>query len=194
MKKEINDLLSLGIIQRSTSSYASPVVMVRKKDGTVRFCIDFRKLNRVVIFDPEPMPNPEHLFVELAHDHYFTKIDLTKGYYQIPMSLNARDKTAFVTPDGHYEFNFLPFGIVVAPAVFTRMMRKIFDGVRHVVSYIDDILVHTKTWSEHVETLNCVLSILHEANLAAKPSKCYIGFPSLEFLVTRSVSHKSYFD
>ena len=80
MKKEINDLLSLGIIQRSTSSYASPVVMVRKKDGTVSFCIDFRKLNRVVIFDPEPMPNPEHLFVELAHDHYFTKIDLTKGY------------------------------------------------------------------------------------------------------------------
>ena len=182
MKKEINDLLSLGTIQRSTSSYASPVVMVRKKDGTVCFCIDFRKLNRVVIFDPEPMPNPEHLFVELAHDHYFTKIDLTKGYYQIPMSLNARDKTAFVTPDGHYEFNFLPFGIVVAPAVFTRMMRKIFDGVRHVVSYIDDILVHTKTWSEHVETLNCVLGILHEANLAAKPSKCYIGFPSLEFL------------
>ena len=182
MRNEIKNMLSLGIIEHSSSSYASPVVMVRKKDGSVRFCVDFRRLNRIITFDPEPMPNPDVLFSELSQDKFFSKIDLTKGYWQIPMAETSKDVTSFVTPEGHYKFLFMPFGLVVAPAVFTRMMRKLFDDVENVTSYIDDILIHTKTWLEHVSTVEKVCQILEKANLAAKPSKCFLGFENLEFL------------
>ena len=96
--------------------------MVRKKDGSIRFCVDFRKLNKVIMFDPEPMPNPEDLFAKLKKGKYLSKIDLTKGYWQIPMSERSKDMTAFVTPEGQFCFRFMPFGLVVAPALFTRMM------------------------------------------------------------------------
>ena len=156
MRNEIRDMLSLGVIERSNSSYASPVVMVRKKDGSVRFCIDFRKLNKVIMFDPEPIPNPETLFGELHNSMYFSKIDLTEGYWQVPMSESSRAKTAFVTTEGQYQFRFMPFGLVLAGAVFTRMMRKLFSGVENVVSYIDDILIYTQTWSQHLIVLEKV--------------------------------------
>ena len=157
MRNEIRDMLSLGVIERSNSSYASPVVMIRKKDGSVRFCIDFRKLNKVIMFDPEPIPNPETLFGELHDSKYFSKIDLTKGYWQVPMSERSRAKTAFVTTEGQYQFRFMPFGLVLAGAVFTRMMRKLFSGVENVVSYIDDILIYTQTWFQHLIVLEKVL-------------------------------------
>ena len=150
VRSEIKDMLSMGIIRPSTSSYASPVVMVRKKDNSVRFCVDYRKLNRIIMLDPEPMPNPDELFTELSKDKYFSKIDMTKGYWQIPMAPEAIPKTAFVTPDGHYEFNYVPFGLVVAPAVFTHMMRSLFLDVKNVASYIDDILIHTVTWPDSI--------------------------------------------
>ena len=182
LKDEIRDMLSLGVIERSNSSYASPVVMVRKKDGSVRFCIHFRKLNRIIVFDPEPMPNPEHLFAELHDSMFFTKIDMTKGYWQIPMSESSKEKTAFVTSEGQFQFRFMPFGLVVAGAIFSRMMRKLFSHLPQVACYIDDILVHTRSWSEHMSVLQVVFDILFRANLAIKPSKCCLGYGSLEFL------------
>ena len=182
IQKEVDDMLSLGIIEKSNSPYASPVVMVRKKDNTVRFCVDFRKLNRIVMFDPEPMPNPEDLFTKLSKGKYLSKLDMTKGYWQIAMSERSKDMTAFVTPDAQYRFLYLPFGLVVAPALFTRMMRKLFGQLENVVSYIDDLCVWTETWSEHLSVLEKVFQILREANLAAKPSKCSFGYRDIGFL------------
>ena len=175
-------MLDMGIIERSDSAFASPVVMIPKKDKTVRFCVDYRKVNKITVFDPEPMPNPEDLFVQLSSSKYFSKIDLTKGYWQIPMADESKMVTAFVTPEGQYQFLFMPFGLVCAPSIFTRLMRKLFGNVRNVVNYIDDILVHTETFDQHMQTLKKVFQILFEANLSARPSKCFIGYDSVEFL------------
>ena len=182
INKEVSDMLSLGIIEKSDSPYASPVVLVRKKDGTVRFCVDFRKLNQVILFDPEPIPNPEDLFSKLTTGKFFSKIDLTKGYWQIPMSERSKNVTSFVTPEGEYRFLYMPFGLVVAPAVFTRMMRELFGNIPNVVSFIDDICCYNSTWTEHLKTLEQVFQILQQANLAAKPVKCELGFSDLGFL------------
>ena len=182
INKEITDMLTLGVIERCESPYAHPIVMVKKKDGTNRFCIDFRKLNKVTIFDPEPMPNPDQLFSKLSSSNFFSKIDMTKGYWQIPLSENSKNLTAFLTPDAQYRFKYMPFGLVTAPAVFTRMMRKLFSGQSNVINYIDDILIYTETWSEHIKILEKTLDILQKNNLAIKPSKCFLGYRTVEFL------------
>ncbi|XP_022095014.1 uncharacterized protein LOC110981615 [Acanthaster planci] len=182
IKKEIEDMVSLGVIERSESSYASPIVLVRKPDGTNRFCIDFRKLNAVTVFDPEPIPNAESLMAQLGQGRYFSKLDLSKGYWQIPIADEDKQKTAFVTAEGLYHFKVLPFGMVNAPAVFSRMMRKLLSGLDHVINYIDDILIFTETWEEHTERLREVLQRVRRAGLTARPSKCFVAFESLEFL------------
>lgn len=175
-------MVRMGIAEPSDSAYASPVVIVRKKDGSVRFCVDYRKLNAVTIFDPEPIPNIEDLMSTICEGRYFTKIDLTKGYWQIPMAERDKHKTAFVTPDGHYQFNVLPFGMVNAPAVFTRMMRRLLNGISNVVNYIDDILLFTGTWLEHVKLLQTVLKRLQTEGITARPSKCFVAYESVDFL------------
>ena len=183
VKQEIEAMLRMGVIEQSESAYASPIVMVRKSDGKMRFCIDYRKLNAITIFDPEPIPNIEDLLVQISSGKYFTKLDLAKGYWQIPVAVKDRDKTAFVTTEGGlFQFTVLPFGLVNAPAVFSRMMRKLLDGLDHVVNYIDDILIFTNTFEEHIELVDKVLCRLRAAGLAARPSKCYIAYQSLEFL------------
>jgi hypothetical protein len=182
VSKEVEDMLTLGVIERCESPYAHPIVMVKKKDHTNRFCIDFRKLNKITIFDPEPMPNPDQLFSKLTSSKFFSKVDLTKGYWQIPLSEESKNLTAFLTPESQYRFKYMPFGLVTAPAVFTRMMRKLLSGQANVINYIDDILVYTENWPEHVKVLQQVLDILQSANLAAKPSKCFVGYRSIEFL------------
>ena len=134
IKKEIDTMLKLGVIERLESKYASPIVLVRKKDGSNRFCVDFRKLNRVTVFDPEPIPIADNLMAQVAKAKFFTKMDLTKGYWQIPIAHSDRDKTAFITSEGLYHFTVLPFGMVNAPATFTRMMRKLLDNQPNVAS------------------------------------------------------------
>ena len=183
VKQEIEAMLRMGVIEQSESAYASPIVMVRKSDGKMRFCIDYRKLNAITIFDPEPIPNIEDLLVQISSGKYFTKLDLAKGYWQIPVAVKDRDKTAFVTTEGGlFQFTVLPFGMVNAPAAFSRMMRKLLDGLDHVVNYIDDILIFTNTFEEHIELVDKVLCRLRAAGLTARPSKCYIAYQSLEFL------------
>ena len=182
VKKEVQDMLNMNIIEQSESPYSSPVVLVSKKDGSTRFCIDFRRLNKITQFDAEPMPDSEEIFVKLSKDNFFTKIDLTKGYWQIPVRPDDRPKTAFRTPDGLYQFRMMPFGLVNAPATFSRLMRSLLRGINHVDNYIDDILIHTPSFEEHIQTLNEVLKRLRMAGLTAKPSKCMICFEKLEFL------------
>ncbi|XP_041477315.1 uncharacterized protein LOC121425354 [Lytechinus variegatus] len=182
IKKEVDLMLKMGIIEKSTSPFASPVVIVQKKDGKNRFCVDYRKLNAVTVVDNEPIPNMEEILADVGGAKFFSKIDLCKGYWQIPVQAKDREKTSFVTADGQYQFRVLPFGMVNAPALFTRMMRILLHGIPHVVNYIDDILIYSSTWNEHVDDVRRVLAALRDANLTARPTKCHFGCTTIEFL------------
>ena len=182
VKEEISNMLKLKVIEPSESPYASPIVLVDKKDGTKRFCIDFRALNRITIFDAEPVSNPDEIFFSLAHDKYFSKFDLTKGYWQVPVHEKARPATAFLTPEGLFQFCTMPFGLVNAPATFSRLMRRVLKDLPCCDNYIDDILIHTQSWDQHLAILKGLFERLRSANLTAKPSKCLVGAKSLDFL------------
>ncbi|XP_072166477.1 uncharacterized protein [Diadema setosum] len=182
VKAELSEMLNMGVIEKSRSKYASPIVLVKRKDGSNRFCVDYRKLNAITVFDPEPIPIADTLLAKLSRGKYFSKFDLSKGYWQIPMAESDKEKTAFVTAEGLFHFTVLPFGMVNAPATFSRLMREVLFGLDNVVNYIDDILVFSETWEEHLDSLQAVLSRLADAGLTAKPSKCHVGFKTLDFL------------
>ena len=146
LKQDIEQMLDMGVIRKSDSPYSSPIVIVRKKDGSNRICIDFRRVNKLSRFDSEPMIRPQDIFSRISQDKYYSKFDMTKGYWQIPMRKQDIAKTSFVTPDGCYEFVKMPFGLMNSGATFTRMMRRLLEGVRNVEHYIDDCLVHTESW------------------------------------------------
>ncbi|PIK39646.1 hypothetical protein BSL78_23523 [Apostichopus japonicus] len=164
LQEEVRKMIDMGVIEPSNSPYSSPVVLVPKPDGTKRFCVDYRKLNKVTTYEAEPMQTMTEIFSELSNDKYFSRIDLTKGYWQVEMTQSAKEKTAFVTPDGLWQFKTMPFGLVGAPAVFTRLMRTILRDVPNVVNYLDDILIHTETWDEHVECLELLFQTLRETD------------------------------
>ena len=182
LRSDIQEMQDLAITRVSNSPYASPVVIVKKKDGSNRICVDYRKLNKLTVFDPEPMVAPEDLFRKLNEDKYFSKIDLSKGYWQVPVAENDIHKTAFVTPDGSYEFLKMPFGMVNSAATLLRAMRKLLAGLDNVDSYIDDILIHTRTWEEHILTLRDLFSRMLKWGMTARPSKCTFGGEIVEFI------------
>ena len=129
LRNDIQEMQDLGIIRVSNSPYASPVVIVKKKDGSDRVCVDYRKLNKLTVFDPEPIVTSEDLFRRFSEDKYFSKIDLSKGYWQIPVAENDIHRTAFVTSDSTYEFLKMPFGMVNSAATLVRAMRKLLGRV-----------------------------------------------------------------
>ncbi|KAL8601989.1 hypothetical protein ACOMHN_008481 [Nucella lapillus] len=184
VEEEVEKMLELGVIEPSRSPYSAPVVIVRKKSGEHRFCVDYRRLNNVTKVDAEVIPNVEDLFAQIStpKSKYFTRIDLSKGYWQIALSEDSKEATAFSTPTGLFQWRVLPFGMVNAPAVFTRMMRKLLKGLKGVENFMDDILIASETWEEHMSQLAEVLLRLRRANLTARPTKCQIGYPDLEFL------------
>ena len=143
LREETTAMLEAGIIEPSDSPYCSPAVVVKKKDGTNRHCVDFRGLNNVTVFDAEPVERLDDLFQQIGTESNFvSKIDLSKGYWQIPLADSARPMTAFATELGLMQFRVLPFGLQGAPAAFLRMMRKVLAGLNDVKNYIDDIVVH----------------------------------------------------
>ncbi|KAL9963057.1 hypothetical protein ACROYT_G032222 [Oculina patagonica] len=182
LKEDINDMIKMGVVRESNSPYSSPVVVVKKKDGTNRVCVDYRKLNKLTVFDPEPMPTAEELFQKLNGDKYFSKIDLSKGYWQITIPEEDIPKTAFVTPDGLYEFLKMPFGMVNSAATLKRAMKRLLKDLPNVEFYWDDILVHTRTWEEHLEALRELFKRLLQFGMTVRPSKCIFGVDSVEFL------------
>ena len=182
LKQDIEQMLDMGVIRKSDSPYSSPIVIVRKKDGSNRICIDFRRVNKLSRFDSEPMIRPQDIFSRISQDKYYSKFDMTKGYWQIPMRKQDIAKTSFVTPDGCYEFVKMPFGLMNSGATFTRMMRRLLEGVRNVEHYIDDCLVHTESWDQHMETLREFLGRVRRAKLTVRPSKCEMGFENMEFV------------
>lgn len=180
--KELDLMLANGVIEPSTAAYASPIVIVKKHDGSNRLCVDYRKLNKVTVFDPEPMPQMQEIFAELTGSQYFSKFDLCKGYWQVPMSDKDKDLTTFITHRGLFRFNVMPFGLVNAPATFSRIMRKLLNELPKIHNYLDDVLSHDNSWTGQLAGLRRFLTRVRAANLALKPSKCFIGYTDLVFL------------
>ena len=156
--------------------------MVKKKDGSNRVCVDFRKLNKITKVDPEPMTTAEDLFRRLSVKKYLSKIDLTKGYWQIPVTPEDVYKTVFVTPDGQYEFLQMPFGMVNSGATLVRGLKKVLKGLSGVSSYIDDIVIYSDSWEEHLRTLKELFGRLRRPRITARPVKCLLGANRMEFL------------
>ena len=180
--KEVQCLLDLGIIEPSNSPYCVPVVLIKKPDNTYRMALDFRALNAITIFDCEPMPLIDQDFYQFAESNYFTEIDITKAYYQIVLEPNSRKYTAFQTSQGLMQFKRMPFGLSTACASYVRLMRRLFDNIPGVSVYFDNILIFSKTWNEHTDTLQTVLNILGNNGLTAKASKSRIGLNSITYL------------
>lgn len=182
IEKELQQMLDLDIIEPSESPYSSPMLIVKKKDGGNRICLDFRKLNKLTIFDAEPMPDIAEIMTQLSNSKYFTMIDLSKGYWQIPLDRNSRQLTAFQTSKGLFQFVVMPFGLVNASASFNRLMRMLFSKTENVRTFVDDVLIFTAGWDDHMKKLKEVFDILSRAGLTARPTKCEIGYYHIEYL------------
>ena len=183
VKAQFDKLLELGVIRPSSSPWSSSVVLAKKKGGSVRPCIDFRAVNAVTEPDPYLMPLIEEILDSLASAQFISKLDLTKGFHQIPVRPEDCPKTAFCTPWGKFEFCFMPFGLRNGPAVFQRLMDSLLHRDKEYSQvYIDDIAIFSDTWEEHCHHISLVLGRLKEAGLTANPKKCLWAQTEVEFL------------
>lgn len=180
----IGELLENGIIRESSSSYASPVILVNKKNGQKRLCIDYRALNRKTLKDKYPLPRIEDRLDSLGGNKFFTSLDLASGYYQVPVEEESKHLTAFITPDGLYEYNRMPFGLANAPSVFQRAINTMLKGAEQnlALAYMDDLLIPSKTIQEGLNKLEKVLQLLRKANLTLNPKKCVFFQTNIEYL------------
>ena len=184
LKAQLEELLSKGFIQPSISPWGAPVLFVKKKDGSLRLCIDYRQLNRVTIRNQYPLPRIDELFDQLQGSRVYSKIDLRSGYHQLRVQESDVPKTTFKTRYGHYEFLVMPFGLTNDPAAFMDLMNRVFQPYldRFVIVFIDDILVYSGSSEEHSEHLRIVLQTLRERQLYAKLSKCQFWLDKVAFL------------
>ena len=181
-ERQVKEYLAKEWIQPSSSPYGAPILFVKKKDGTLRMCVDYRALNKITVKNRYPLPRIDDLFDRLQGAKFFTSFDLSQGYHQIRMSDEDVPKTAFNTPMGHFEFRVLSFGLTNAPATFQTVMNGIFGGLPYATVYLDDILVFSKTEEEHAEHLRTVLELIRQHKLYVKLSKCSFLKEEVEYL------------
>lgn len=182
---ELDEMLRLGVVQKSTSAWSSPILMVPKKDGSLRFCVDFRKVNQVTEKDAYPLPYISNTLDKLRNAHYLTSLDIKAAYWQIPLHSESRQYTAFTIPNrGLFEFCRLPFGLTTAPGVFQRIIDKVIgaDLEPYVFAYLDDIIVITPTFEKHLEILQQVFERISNAGFTLNRDKCQFCRSELRYL------------
>lgn len=184
VREIVNDLIMNNIIQESESPFASPILLVKKKEGSYRMCVDFRELNSYTVKDRYPLPLIEDQLDRLGKGKIFTSLDMSSGFHQIPIDPESVHKTAFVTPDGHYEYLRMPFGLANAPAVFQRAINKALGDLKNTVAlvYLDDVLIPSETFEENLQSLDLVLKALHKAGFSLNLKKCHFFQSKLEYL------------
>ena len=184
ISRQLEEMLAADppICRPSKSPWSSDVVLVNKKDGTLRFAIDYRRLNSVTKRDYYSLPDPQAIFDKLNGNNYFSKLDIASAYWTIPILPRDVEKTAFHTPRGMYEMLVMPFGLCNAPATFQRIMDRALDKTPNCESYVDDILVFSSTFEEHLDHLHNVFQRLEAAGLQLRRGKCKVGYTSMEFL------------
>ena len=184
LDKQLKEYLGNGKIQPSQSPYGAPILFVTKKEGTLRMCTDYRALNKITKKNAYPLPRIDDLFDRLHGANFFAKIDLRQGYHQIRIKKKDVEKTAFRCRYGHYEYLVLPFGLTNAPATFQGLMHAVLMPFLDdfVLVYLDDIMIYSRTWEEHLQQISAVLDRLREHKLYAKLSKCEFGRLKAEFL------------
>ena len=183
-RKLIEDMLKREVVHPSSSPWASPVVIAPKKDGSLRFCVDYRKVNSITRKDAYPLPRIDDSLEALNGSKWFSTLDLISGYWQVEMDENDRQKTAFCTQDGLFEFKVMPFGLCNAPATFQRLMDLVLSGIqwKSCLVYIDDIVIVGKSFQQHLSNLELVLDRLRQAGLRLKTSKCHLFREEVTFL------------
>ncbi|KII68714.1 Retrovirus-related Pol polyprotein [Thelohanellus kitauei] len=184
LKSIIDKLLEKNIIRPSKSAWSSPVVIVNKKSGGIRLCIDYRSLNNLTVTDAYPIPRIDETLDRLHGVQWFSCFDFACGYWQIPIVEKDKAKTAFATPLGFYEFNVMPFGLKNAPATFQRAMESIFSAVNsnNILIYLDDIVIYSNTEEEHLNALNDIFKVIRGSGMKIKPQKCSIFKPEVKYL------------
>ena len=184
MQRQIAELEGLGFIRKSMSPWAAPALFAKKKDGGLRLCIDYRKLNAVTVKNKYPLPRIDDLFDQLRGARCFSKIDLRTGYHQLRVREQDIPKTAFHASRGLYEFVVMPFGLTNAPAAFMDLMNRIFHLYldQFIIVFVDDILIYSSSEAEHEHHLRIALQTLREHRLYAKFSKCEFWMSEVNFL------------
>jgi ribonuclease HI len=184
LSSQLQELLDKGFIRPSSSPWGAPILFVKKKDGSMRMCIDYRELNKLTVKNRYPLPRIDDLFDQLQGASYFSKIDLRSGYHQLQVHDDDIPKTAFRTRYGHYEFLVMPFGLTNAPAAFMDLMNRVCRPYldKFVIVFIDDILVYSRSKQDHERHLLTILQVLRDEQLYAKFSKCEFWLRQVQFL------------
>jgi hypothetical protein len=186
--KDVENMLEKGIIEPADGHWSSGIVLVKKKDGTTRFCVDYRSLNACTIKDACPLPRIDYSLEQLSGHKWFSTLDLCSGYWQVEIEESDRPKTAFATRKGLYQFRRMPFGLANAPATFERLMENVLAGLQWDIRliYLDDIIVMGKTFEEMIGNLRKVFQKLKGAGLKFKPKKCTLFAKEVAFLDQKS--------
>jgi len=184
VSRQVRDLLDRGLVEPAHSAWSSPVVLVRKKDCSWRFCVDCCKLNSVTIQYTYPLSRIDESLDALTGSKYFSTLDLLSGYWQVPLSSDAQEKAAFITRDGLWKRKVLPFGLTSAPATFQRPMEQVLSGLhwKTLLVYVDDVIMISPDFPTHVSRLREVFERLRSAGLKLKPSKCAFLQPEVKYL------------
>ncbi|UYV66605.1 hypothetical protein LAZ67_4002285 [Cordylochernes scorpioides] len=184
IKEQIDEMLTEGIIRPSSSPWSFPVILVKKRDGKYRFCVDYRKLNNVTVKDVYPIPRIDEVMDTLQGSTHFSAIDLRSGYWQVEVEERDKEKTAFTTAHGLYEFNVMPFGLCNAPATFERNMENMLGNLRWQIClcYLDDVIIYSPDFPTHLKRLEAVFRCFRESNLRLNDKKCRFAFEELEIL------------
>lgn len=184
MREYLHTNLSKGYIRPSRSPAGAPILFAKKKDGTLRLCVDYRGLNALTVKNRHPLPLIQESLDQLAAGQYFTKLDMRDAYYRIRIKAGDEWKTAFRTRYGHFEYTVMPFGLSNAPASFQSYINSALTGLidRICVVYLDDVLIYSQTEQEHIEDVQAVLERLRRHQLYAKLSKCEFHKDNVAFL------------